>query len=221
MSENDRMSQIGGSASEAEHPPPAERASGKNDDATVPSAARELNADPAADLPDVDPEVEPQSASQYAEPIGPTPPTPPTPPAAAGSASDSPPGKTNRRRGRRFGFHRPIALILLDPNGLCRSPLVLPAQDLGSGGLCLRSAFMIHPETTGAVQMIRADGSTIIKGVVVRWCRYMGEMMHLVGLAFDAIPPVIYEADFLDEHGRSVLFDPRWLALWGQDEEAA
>lgn len=176
------------------------------EDRDTSTAAAESRSAQVADFPKFNADAKPRKAAQYIGAIGPHP---------------SHPEDDNRRRRERIGFHSPVALVLIDLNGHCRSPLVLQAEDLAAGGLCLRSASMIHPGTAGAVQMVRSDGGTMIQGVIVRWCRYVGEMKHLIGLEFQQAHPAIGPSHFKDEQGRTVLFDPRWLTLWGQCGNAA
>ena len=176
-------------------------ADAESPDATAPAGEPASN---PSDSPPPSPGQRPKVVRQYGQPAGPP-----------------PPSDNNRRISKRFDFHSPVALVLLESNGSRRTPLVLTAEDIGSGGLCVRSSFMIHPGSIGAVQMMRAGGTTMTQGVVVRWCHYAGQMKHLIGLKFQTPHPSITPTDFHDEQGRPALLNPRWLRLWGQSDEAA
>lgn len=116
----------------------------------------------------------------------------------------------NRRSAPRFRYGGWCALVLLESTGIRRPPTVLQAVDLSAGGLALRSPWMAHTGTIGAVQMLKADGTTTIRGVRVQWCKYHSQMEHLLGMKFVPLDLMIKEDDFKDEQGRFVLLDPKY-----------
>lgn len=116
----------------------------------------------------------------------------------------------NRRSAPRHRYSGWCAIVLLEKSGVCREPVVLQAVDLSAGGLALRSPWMAHTGTIGAVQMLKADGSTTVRGVRVQWCRYHGQMEHILGLKFIPLDPRIRERAFQNKKGQCILLDPKY-----------
>ena len=113
------------------------------------------------------------------------------------------------RRGRqRVPYEALAALILIDDNGRRSSPLVLPTRDISLTGVSVISRGGIREDSRGAMQLVRSDGRRALVGVIVRYCRYVGDMQHHAGMEFAPLPAGLSADDFLDSQGRLCLLDP-------------
>jgi hypothetical protein len=65
-----------------------------------------------------------------------------------------------------------------------------------TAGIGVYLSSMIHVDQTGAIQLTRADGKSVILGVHCVRCRYVGEMKYEAGFAFMPAPEQINEAHF-------------------------
>jgi len=115
------------------------------------------------------------------------------------------PRETESRDAERHPYHGHIALILLDQSGNAAPPVLLQTEDISTGGIGVISRHMFHTDSTGAVQMIRSDGKTVIIGVKVKHCRYAGDLRHRSGFEFVPIPMKIKESHFLADDGKTPL----------------
>lgn len=98
-------------------------------------------------------------------------------------------GYENRRINERFSIDADVYCVVCNSESGISHPLKVRARDISPGGLCVLSRNMLHVGYTGAVRMIRADGTELIIGIQVTRCRYVGDMMHECGLLFLDAPP--------------------------------
>ncbi len=122
--------------------------------------------------------------------------------------------KRELRSKKRHPYNARLALVLVDSDGERSRPLLLRSRDISLDGLCVTSRQMIHPGASGAVQLVRSDGSIALVGVTVRYCRYVGKMQHNTGLQFTALPGEWVPEEFLDEEGQMPLLDDELGQGW-------
>ncbi|MHC4948985.1 MAG: PilZ domain-containing protein [Planctomycetota bacterium] len=115
---------------------------------------------------------------------------------------------TEKRRQERHPYEGLVAIVLLASDGERSRPVVVRAKDISVGGICVVSRQMLHPDSRGAIQMVRSDGTRALVGVQVRFCRYAGAMRHETGMEFTALPEGLTAEDFVDESGQMVVLDP-------------
>lgn len=106
--------------------------------------------------------------------------------AAANPASGKYTGE-ERRGCKRHPYSADATLVLLSEDGRPQKPLSVKGKDLSNGGVCIQTRFMIHPGRRGVIHLTRSDGRVVPVGVIVSYCRYMGNMLHETGLQFIAI----------------------------------
>ena len=95
-----------------------------------------------------------------------------------------------RRRHKRFPFDRDLPVLWLsDLNG--QGVINLRVADISAGGMGLSTRQMLYTGARGAVQLTRGDGATVVVGIEVMHCRYVGEMRYLSGCRFVATPAEI------------------------------
>jgi hypothetical protein len=110
-----------------------------------------------------------------------------------------------RRSQQRHPFDGRIVMLLLSETGTPLPPIVVHGKNISSGGMCVVSRQMIHPESLGAIQLARTDGRVALIGIQVRYSVYVGNMRHNTGIEFVPLPPTIEANDFLDPDGKSLL----------------
>ncbi|MCA9290599.1 MAG: hypothetical protein KDA25_05690 [Phycisphaerales bacterium] len=115
----------------------------------------------------------------------------------------------SRRDADGVPFDRFVALVLLVGDGGVSAVQVLRATELSPTGICVKSKQMMHPQTQGAIQIMRQDGTFAIIGVEVRHCQYVGDLAHAIGLRFVPLHERFRTTDFLDDDGRMPLLDRR------------
>lgn len=112
-----------------------------------------------------------------------------------------------RRAKDRQSYQSLIGLIFANDDGTLADPLVLRAKNISLGGLCLVSRELIAEGRQGVLQLVRSNGKLALAGVEVRYCKYVFDLEHEVGLQFVPMPEGLKTEDFLDENGRVKLFD--------------
>lgn len=114
-----------------------------------------------------------------------------------------------RRVASRHPYNALVAVVLTSADGTGSRPMLLRTRNISMGGLCVVSRHMLHPETTGAVQLVRSDGTMAVVGVRVTHCRYVGNMEHETGLRFIPLPSMASIERFFDEREQRLrLADP-------------
>ncbi len=93
-----------------------------------------------------------------------------------------------RRAKERQPYNAPIKLVIFSSAGDRLPKITVQAKDISLGGMCVTSRQMIHPGTQGILRLVKSDGKMTRVGVRVRYCQYVGGMLHHTGLEFTALP---------------------------------
>lgn len=105
------------------------------------------------------------------------------------------------RDATRLPFLRPVALILFKPSGETTRPMIMTADNISSGGLCVIGSRELSVGCRGAVMVAKSGGEPIILGTRVVYANARGLNEFECGLEFEFPPAVISFEDFRDTHG--------------------
>lgn len=100
------------------------------------------------------------------------------------AAKDGRPDK-DRREDRRLPYRQAGIVTSIEQPGGGFTKLLANARNLSSGGIGLLVGSYIHPGSPCRVSLPKQDGTCEnINGTVI-FCRYVGELMHEIGVQFD------------------------------------
>ncbi len=100
------------------------------------------------------------------------------------AAKDSRPEK-DRREDRRLPYRQPGIITSVEQPGGGFTKLLANGRNISSGGIGLLVSSYIHPGSSCRISLPKQDGSVDNVNGVVTFCRYVGELMHEIGVKFD------------------------------------
>jgi hypothetical protein len=111
------------------------------------------------------------------------------------------PGERNNREANRIPYARQVALVPINAAGHKGIPIVLTAENISSGGLCVISDRELSVGGRGAILMQKSDGQRVMLGGRVVYVNALGEGCFECGLEFEIRPSIASMADFDETAG--------------------
>jgi hypothetical protein len=111
------------------------------------------------------------------------------------------PGERNNREVNRIPYARKVALVPINATGRKGIPIVLTAENISSGGLCVISDRELSVGGRGAILMQKSDGERVLLGGRVVYVNALGEGCFECGLEFEIRPSIASTGDFQNAAG--------------------
>ena len=106
------------------------------------------------------------------------------------------PGERNNREANRIPYAHQVALVPINATGRKGIPIVLTAENISSGGLCVISDRELSVGGRGAILMRKSDGQGVLLGGRVVYVNALGEGCYECGLEFEIRPSIASLDDF-------------------------
>ena len=107
-----------------------------------------------------------------------------------------------QRETLRLPFNAQVAYVRITPAGELTVPVLLGAENISVGGLCVRSSEALEVGSRGAVLVSRSDGEPVVLAAKVVHCNEVSNRKFDCGLEFEAALPSVTMRDFHDKDGK-------------------
>jgi hypothetical protein len=84
------------------------------------------------------------------------------------------PGERENREATRIPYASHIALLQISASGTKAPPIILPSENISSGGLCVISKLELPVGGRGAILMQKSDGECVLLGARVVYVNALG-----------------------------------------------
>lgn len=111
------------------------------------------------------------------------------------------PGERSNREANRIPYHRQVAMLPIKAGKKKSPPIILTAENISSGGLCVISDRELSVGGRGAVLMQKSDGESVLLGGRVVYVNALGEGCFECGVEFEMPPSAASMRDFHDAAG--------------------
>jgi hypothetical protein len=106
------------------------------------------------------------------------------------------PGERYNREANRIPYAHEVALMPINAAGRKGAPILLTAENISSGGLCVISDRELSVGGRGAILMQKSDGERVMLGGRVVYVNALGEGCFECGLEFEIRPSIASMDDF-------------------------